>query len=81
MQTWLGYLFFTVIVVGGQIAAADAPFDVIVEGYSAATDGAMVQEYGEAGATWWDERQVQRGPDIDSLAAVLRRVELGPPGL
>ena len=32
MQTWLGYLFFTVIVVGGQIAAADAPFDVIIKG-------------------------------------------------
>src|SRR5213595_3707390 len=32
MQTWLGYLFFTVIVGGGQIAAADAPFDVIIKG-------------------------------------------------
>ena len=32
MQTWLGYLFFTVIVGGGQIALADAPFDVIIKG-------------------------------------------------
>src|SRR5437764_12663703 len=32
MQTWLGYLFFTVIVGGGQSAAADAPFDVIIKG-------------------------------------------------
>jgi N-acyl-D-amino-acid deacylase len=32
MQTWLGYLFFTVIGGGGQIAAADAPFDVIIKG-------------------------------------------------
>src|SRR5882762_193308 len=32
MQTWLGYLFFTVIVGGGQIAASDAPFDVIIKG-------------------------------------------------
>src|SRR2546421_6459713 len=32
MQTWLGYLFFTVIVGGGQIAAADAPFDVLIKG-------------------------------------------------
>ena len=32
MQTWLGHLFFTVIVGGGQIAAADAPFDVIIKG-------------------------------------------------
>src|SRR5438045_5320372 len=32
MQTWLGYLLFTVTVGGGQIAAADAPFDVIIKG-------------------------------------------------
>src|SRR6476469_822892 len=32
MQTWLGYLFFTVIVGGGQIVVADAPFDVIIKG-------------------------------------------------
>src|SRR6476619_5373675 len=32
MQTWLGYLFFTVIVGGGQIASADAPLDVIIRG-------------------------------------------------
>ena len=32
MQTWLGYLFFTVTVGGGQIAAADAPFDIIIKG-------------------------------------------------
>src|SRR6266576_1901876 len=32
MQTWLGYLFFTVIVGVGQIASADAPFDIIIKG-------------------------------------------------
>src|SRR5437763_16442254 len=32
MQTWLGYLFFTVIGGGGQIAAAEAPFDFIIKG-------------------------------------------------
>src|SRR5881398_2798066 len=32
MRTWLGYLFFTVIGGGGQIAAADAPFDFIIKG-------------------------------------------------
>ena len=31
MRTWLGYVFFGVIIVGGQIAAADAPFDVIIK--------------------------------------------------
>jgi len=32
MQTWLGYLFFGVIIGGGQIALADAPFDIIIKG-------------------------------------------------
>jgi N-acyl-D-amino-acid deacylase len=32
MRTWLGYLFFGVIIGGGQIAAADAPFEVIIKG-------------------------------------------------
>src|SRR5437763_17082101 len=32
MQTWLGYLFFGVIIGGGQIAAADAPLDAIIKG-------------------------------------------------
>ena len=29
----------------------------------------VVGPFAEAGATWWDERQLQRGPDIDSLDA------------
>jgi alkanesulfonate monooxygenase SsuD/methylene tetrahydromethanopterin reductase-like flavin-dependent oxidoreductase (luciferase family) len=33
----------------------------------------------DAGATWWDERQLQTGPDLDRLAPVLRRIEAGPP--
>jgi N-acyl-D-amino-acid deacylase len=32
MQTWLGYLFFGVIIGGGQIAPADARFDIIIKG-------------------------------------------------
>ncbi|MEU6378815.1 LLM class flavin-dependent oxidoreductase [Streptomyces sp. NPDC046909] len=35
----------------------------------------------DAGATWWDERQIQTGPDLDRLTPVLRRVEAGPPTL
>src|SRR3954464_7056438 len=30
----------------------DDPFDVVVEGYSEPTEGAMVNEYADAGATW-----------------------------
>src|SRR6201981_1237476 len=32
MQNWLGLLFFGVIIGGGQIALADAPFDIIIKG-------------------------------------------------
>src|SRR5881398_1852643 len=32
MRTWVCSLFFTVIIGGGQIASADAPFDVVIKG-------------------------------------------------
>jgi N-acyl-D-aspartate/D-glutamate deacylase len=32
MRTWLGYLFFGVIIGCGQITSADAPFEVIIKG-------------------------------------------------
>ena len=35
----------------------------------------------DAGATWWDERQLDPGPDVDRLTPVLRRIEAGPPAL
>ena len=55
-------------------------FDVVLGGATAPESAAdVVGPLAEAGATWWDERQVQRGPDIDSLAAVLRQV--GGPAL
>src|SRR3954451_21853735 len=67
--------------VGEQRGSLDG-FDVVLGGLTAPDSAAeVVGPYAEAGATWWDERQLQRGPDIDSLAAVLRRVEAGPPGL
>jgi hypothetical protein len=34
-----------------------------------------------AGATWWDERQLQSSDQIDQLAPVLSRIEQGPPAL
>ena len=67
--------------VGEQRGSLDG-FDVVLGGVtepSAAAD--VVGPLAAAGATWWDERQLQRGPDIDSLATVLRRVEAGPPSL
>src|SRR5213596_4331703 len=32
MRTWVCSLFFTVIIGGGQIASADAPFDIVIKG-------------------------------------------------
>ena len=55
-------------------------FDVVLGGVTSPSSAAdVVGPLAEVGATWWDERQLQRGPDIDSLSAVLRRVEAGPP--
>jgi alkanesulfonate monooxygenase SsuD/methylene tetrahydromethanopterin reductase-like flavin-dependent oxidoreductase (luciferase family) len=61
---------------------AGDPFDIVVGGASdpsSATD--LLGPLREAGATWWDERQVQSNPDHHRAAAVLRRVEAGPPKL
>jgi alkanesulfonate monooxygenase SsuD/methylene tetrahydromethanopterin reductase-like flavin-dependent oxidoreductase (luciferase family) len=67
--------------VGEQRGSLDG-FDVVLGGLTSPESAAdVVGPLAEAGATWWDERQRQRGPDIDSLAAVLRRVEAGPPSL
>src|SRR5216117_10867 len=35
MRTWVCSLFFTVIIGGGQIASADAPFDIVIKGGTA----------------------------------------------
>lgn len=57
----------------------DDPFDIVVGGASDASSTELLGELADAGATWWDERQVQTDPDHHSLAAVLRRVDAGPP--
>jgi hypothetical protein len=59
MQTWLGYLFFTVIVGGGQIAAADAPFDVIIKG-GTVYDGAVAPGFINM-LSWSTESLIQDG--------------------
>jgi alkanesulfonate monooxygenase SsuD/methylene tetrahydromethanopterin reductase-like flavin-dependent oxidoreductase (luciferase family) len=57
--------------------SADTPFDVAVDGVSAAgDDGALAREYAEAGATWWFEGIFgSRG----SHAEMLQRIHAGPP--
>ncbi|WP_371407971.1 LLM class flavin-dependent oxidoreductase [Kribbella sp. NBC_00662] len=68
----------------GQRADRSAPYDVIVGGISpadAARSRALIEPLAEAGATWWDERQLIRGKDFYRLEPVLRRIEQGPPSL
>ncbi|SEO49697.1 LLM class flavin-dependent oxidoreductase [Actinacidiphila rubida] len=60
----------------------ERPFEFVLGGATPAHPGRAADVIGplsDAGATWWDERQIQLGPDIDRLAPVLRRVEAGPP--
>jgi hypothetical protein len=67
--------------IGEQRGSLDG-FDVVLGGLTVPESAAdTVGPFVEAGATWWDERQLQRGPDLDSLDAVLRRVAAGPPRL
>ncbi len=59
---------------------AGEPFEIVVGGASDPSSAAeLIQPLREAGATWWDERQVQTNPDHHRADAVLRRVEAGPP--
>jgi alkanesulfonate monooxygenase SsuD/methylene tetrahydromethanopterin reductase-like flavin-dependent oxidoreductase (luciferase family) len=64
--------------------ARERPFEIVLGGVSpgnAAKARSLLGPLVEAGATWWDERQVQSSDDIDRLAPVLRRIEHGPPVL
>jgi alkanesulfonate monooxygenase SsuD/methylene tetrahydromethanopterin reductase-like flavin-dependent oxidoreductase (luciferase family) len=71
----------------GYIAAhrgdrAGEPFEIVVGGVSDPSDtGGRISSLQDAGATWWDERQVQGNPDHYRADAVLRRVEAGPPAV
>ncbi|MCK7622219.1 LLM class flavin-dependent oxidoreductase [Streptomyces sp. RS10V-4] len=64
--------------------AAGRPFELVLGG-ATSTDPAEARDVigplRDAGATWWDERQLQTGPDLDRLPPVLRRIEAGPPVL
>ncbi|GAB2603785.1 LLM class flavin-dependent oxidoreductase [Kribbella endophytica] len=60
------------------------PYDVVVGGISPADPArsrALVEPLADAGATWWDERQLITGTDFYRLEPILRRIEQGPPNL
>lgn len=66
-------------VLSHRTAATRTPFDLVVGGATTSADAAdVIGSLGEAGATWWDERQLADSPEVYSAAAVLRRVEQGP---
>lgn len=65
---------------------SDAPFEIVLGGATPGDDAAKTRDVlgplADAGATWWDERQIQSADDgLDRLTPVLRRVEQGPPVL
>lgn len=66
-----------------ECRSSPEPFEVVVGGVSPAGGAGrdLVGPLADAGATWWDERQLQGGPDLDRLEPVLRRIEQGPPRL
>jgi Luciferase-like monooxygenase len=62
----------------------DDRFQIVLGGASPADRGKARDLIGplvDAGATWWDERQLQTSDDVQRLAPVLRRIHQGPPSL
>jgi alkanesulfonate monooxygenase SsuD/methylene tetrahydromethanopterin reductase-like flavin-dependent oxidoreductase (luciferase family) len=69
---------------GEHRADSTTPYDVVVGGISPADPAqarALVEPLAEAGATWWDDRQLITGTDFYRLEPVMRRIEQGPPTL
>ncbi|NIK61704.1 LLM class flavin-dependent oxidoreductase [Kribbella shirazensis] len=67
-----------------QRGDVSTPYDVIVGGMSPADPArsrALIEPLAEAGATWWDERQLITGDDFYRLTPILHRIEQGPPAL
>jgi alkanesulfonate monooxygenase SsuD/methylene tetrahydromethanopterin reductase-like flavin-dependent oxidoreductase (luciferase family) len=60
----------------------DGEFEIVLGGATPgdpASAGALIEPLADAGATWWDERQLQTSDDLHRLTAVMRRVSHGPP--
>lgn len=60
------------------------PFEIVLGGKTAgdtAEAGEAIAPLVDAGATWWDERQLMTSEDLHHTTPVLRRINQGPPGL
>ena len=67
-------------VTGRRGDRADEPFDVVVGGASdPATAAGLIRTLRDAGAMWWDEREIQTTPDHYRAEPGLCRVEAVPP--
>jgi alkanesulfonate monooxygenase SsuD/methylene tetrahydromethanopterin reductase-like flavin-dependent oxidoreductase (luciferase family) len=67
-----------------QHRSDERPFEIVLGGGSPGDPAKARDLLGplvDAGATWWDERQLQSTDEIDRLAPVLSRIEHGPPEL
>jgi alkanesulfonate monooxygenase SsuD/methylene tetrahydromethanopterin reductase-like flavin-dependent oxidoreductase (luciferase family) len=67
-----------------RVDQADQPYEIVLGGASPGDPAQardVIAPLAEAGATWWDERQLQTSDDLYRLEPVLRRVETGPPAL
>ena len=63
---------------------AEAPFEIVLGGASPTAPAEAhdtIATLAEAGATWWDERQLYGSDDLHRLQPVLRRIDNGPPSL
>jgi alkanesulfonate monooxygenase SsuD/methylene tetrahydromethanopterin reductase-like flavin-dependent oxidoreductase (luciferase family) len=62
----------------------ERPFEFVLGGLTPGDPteaGAVIEPLAAVGATWWDERQLQTGDDLQRLTPVLRRIGYGPPAL
>lgn len=58
----------------------ERPLEVVVGGKTEpATAADVIGPLREAGATWWDERQLETSEDLYRFGPVMRRIEQGPP--
>jgi alkanesulfonate monooxygenase SsuD/methylene tetrahydromethanopterin reductase-like flavin-dependent oxidoreductase (luciferase family) len=63
-------------------AGTGRPFEIVLGGATEPSKArAQVGPLADAGATWWDERQLQASEDVHRLEPVLRRIDQGPPDL
>jgi alkanesulfonate monooxygenase SsuD/methylene tetrahydromethanopterin reductase-like flavin-dependent oxidoreductase (luciferase family) len=63
-------------------AARESGFEVVLGGGTPGDPrqaASIIEPLAQAGATWWDERQLQTSHDVHRLTPVLRRIEDGPP--